>query len=75
MGIINRYPKDDEFTLYILSDDATSIDDLLAQAGAHFGECDIRDLYITSEYIHTRAITYDLYDSSDYDNYIVIRKR
>jgi hypothetical protein len=32
----------------------------------------MEDISITSEYIHTRCLGYDLYDSSDYENFLVL---
>lgn len=50
--------------------------DIFAQAQSHFGEnIELFDLDIGSEYIHTRCIGYDLYDSSDYDCFLVITLR
>ncbi len=72
----DNYPNNDEDTLYInTACCAISITDLLEVAQAHFGEdITVDELSIEADYIHTRCITYDRYDSSDYDNYIIIRK-
>lgn len=75
-----EYPKNDENTLYlscgIIGSFGLSMSELISHCKAHFGEdISTNDLKITSEYIHTRCIGYDLYDPSDYDCYLVIRKK
>lgn len=40
----------------------------------HAGNRRYSEFEITSEYIHTSCLGYDLYDSSDYTHFIVITK-
>lgn len=53
-----------------------SLAELIEMAQAHFGaDIDLNDFQITAEHIHTDHIGYDLYDSSDYTNYLVISRK
>lgn len=64
-------PKDTETTFYILGE--SSLSNIIDLVKEKWGEdTDLDDVTIESEYIHTRCINYDLYDSSDYDEYIVV---
>lgn len=79
MASLNRYPEDDKGTLYIscgMSSFEIDFMDMLDRIKSHFGEeISLEELDITAEYIHTRCIGYDQFDSSDYDNYIVITRK
>lgn len=72
------WPDDDETTLYLSSspwDSNLTLADIIQQAKDHFGEdVKIEDVAVSSEYIHTDCLTYDLYDAGDYTNFIVLRK-
>jgi len=73
MTIVNYTPTNDSNTLYIQY--TSSLSDLITQIREHFGpDISFDDITITPEYIHTRCLTYDCYDRSDYDNYLVIRR-
>lgn len=66
-------PENTPTKLYIDTYIEPNFDELMEMAKCHFGaEIDFSTLTITSEYIHTRCINYDLYEPNDYDNYIVI---
>lgn len=70
------WPDNSETELYI---EANSYDipfnSLVEQIKEHFGEdIDMNNICITSEYIHTDCIGYDLYDSRDYTRFIKIIK-
>ncbi len=65
-------PDNTERELYILSGGLSpiiSMDNLLSQIYEHFGHTDVK---IEATKIHTRCIHYDLYDSMDYDDYLLI---
>lgn len=65
-------PDNTEHELYILSGEWSpiiSMDDLLSQIREHFGHVNVK---IKATKIHTRYIYYDLYDSMDYDDYLLI---
>lgn len=68
------YPENTSTTLYIRNSfNDYSLAELLEQAKDHFpGVIDLEQLTIRSEKIHCRCLTYDLYDSSDWDDYIII---
>lgn len=69
------WPEDTDTELYIPSYSNTSLADLIEKAKKHFGEdVSLEDLEIGSEYIHTNCITYDLFDSSDWTDFVVITK-
>ena len=66
-------PENTPGKLYIDTCNDITFSDLIEMAKNYFGAgVNLDQLKITSEYIHTRCITYDLYDPNDYDNYIVI---
>lgn len=74
MQITDYTPDNDENTLYIL-DTRMSILDLIERVKDYFGQdVNLDTLNIRSEKIHTRCIYYDLHDSSDWDDYIVIER-
>ena len=74
MTIKNYTPENDAKTLYILGD-SIGINDLIERIKAHFGDdVNMDNITITGTKIHTRCITYDLYDPTDYDNYLIIEK-
>ncbi|UUW39714.1 hypothetical protein VP14_027 [Vibrio phage VPMCC14] len=63
-------PMDTDDTIYIL--DGISLKDLINTVKSKWGVVDMKYIDIESEYIHTRCLSYDLYDCSDYDEYLVI---
>lgn len=77
-GSIKNYTPDDTATrMYILSDLNLSMADIIDMAREKWPEwkwpdCSLSDLTITSEWIHTRCLTYDMYDHGDYDQYLII---
>lgn len=76
---LSRYPENTETSLYINCGIGSYPFDFLYMMDSiksHFGEeISLEELDITAEHINTRCIGYDLYDSSDYDNYIVITRK
>ncbi len=71
-SIKNFWPDNTETQLYIPSYSPQSISELLQLARAKWPHATIDDICITSEKIHTHCITYDLYDPSDYTDFIVL---
>lgn len=64
-------PENTEDTLYILKEIPMS--EVLKLIKGKWGfDVNLENIRIESDYIHTRCLTYDLYDPSDYDEYIVI---
>jgi hypothetical protein len=77
-------PENTKDMLYIRANySSVNLSDLLSQIRSHFGIKDDDEFYypvyedfeITAEHIHTDCIGYDLYDASDYTNYIVIERK
>lgn len=72
--IKNFWPDNTPDCLYIHGE--VTLDEMLKWAREHFGgRFDPAKLMITPEYIHTRCLTYDLYDSGDYDLFTRIELR
>lgn len=68
-------PENTETTLYLRSENYYSLSDVIDNARAHFGDdIQLSELQMDAEHFHARNRSYDLYDLSDYDNYIVITK-
>ena len=73
MSLINDWPEDDENTIYI--EDSATLADIQQKIEEKWGNVAFNDISITSEYIHTHCLTYDLYDSNDWTRFIVIRRK
>jgi len=70
------WPDDDTNTIYITSDSSPSLADIIEQARDKWGaDVSLDDIEITSEKIHTHCLGYDLYDPSDYTDFIIITKK
>lgn len=70
-------PTNDENTLYLFVSKygSLSFSEILMGMVNHFGSnIDIADFEIGHLEYHARHVNYDLYDSSDYDNYLVISR-
>jgi hypothetical protein len=73
MGRVQHFwPDDTDDTIY--TRDAHSIAYIVELVQAKWPGVSLENVTITSEYINTRYITYDIYDPSDYDEFIVITK-
>lgn len=71
--IRNFYPDDTDTKMYIRSDENMSIEELFAVANDHFKEkFDSMDVKISCEHIQTTHLGYDVYDPSDYTDFIVL---
>lgn len=74
-SITNYEPDDDDNTMYLLSSANYSLAQIIELTKEKWGsDTNFEDIVIEAEKIHTRCLTYDLYDAGDYDDYIVIRK-
>lgn len=70
-SIQNYWPDNTESKFYLAYNPTLS--DLIEHAKTYFGDRYNPDkIDISSEYIHTSALTYDVYDSTDYTNFIII---
>lgn len=70
MAIENYTPEDSANTMYIL--ESCSLQNIIYSVKNKWGDVELDEIEIESSYIHTRCLGYDLYDSSDYDNYIEV---
>jgi hypothetical protein len=72
--IKNFWPDDIEGnTIYLDGSASLSLSHIIEKAKEAFGaSIDFDDIEISTEYIHTSCLGYDLYDSSDYTCFIVI---
>lgn len=71
--ITNFWPDDTSNTIYIEDTKSMSILDIISKAKEKWGEDIMLDsLTISAESIHTSCLYYDLYDSSDYTDFIVL---
>lgn len=68
-----RYPQDTSQVLYLLSVNLT-LGDIVESAKRHFPDCEMDDLKVEGENIQIKCFGYDLYDSGDYLDYIVITR-
>jgi hypothetical protein len=73
-GIDCFEPDNTEDTLYVEADNTISFD-FLIEIGCEYFDCDLEDLEIHSEYIHTRCVYFDRYDPQDYNCFFVISKK
>lgn len=73
---IDYRPQDTETTIYLLSSPDWDLRAIMDMVERKWGITHLYDqVTIRAEYIHVRCIGYDLYDSSDYDNYLVIERQ
>ena len=77
-GIRTFWPDDTETEMYIDAGGmfATPITmaDLLQRINDKWEGASLSNIEITSEYIHTDCLGYDLYDAGDYTTFIKIRR-
>lgn len=71
--ITDFWPDNTDDTIYIVSGYTdNNLASLLEKAKEKWPEATLEDLDISSEKIHTSCIYYDLYDGSDYTDFIII---
>lgn len=70
MAIVNYTPVNTDDTIYLI--DKATLADIVDAVKEKWGDVHFDNITIESKYIHTRCLTYDQYDSSDFDNYLVI---
>lgn len=73
-NIKDYWPDDDDNTIYRASS-CDSLQDLINLAKEKWPGTAMEDIEITSEKIHTSCLTYDLYDASDYTDFIILTRR
>jgi hypothetical protein len=69
--ITDFWPDDTENTMYLPSSDH-SLSELIEHAKKKWPDATLDNIHISSEKIHTACIYYDLYDASDYTDFIII---
>lgn len=70
-SIKDYWPDNDENTLYLSG--SCTLSDVLNAAKEHFGDRYDEDfITIEAEHIHTSCLTYDLYDPSDFTDFIIV---
>ena len=65
------WPDDDENTMYRLSGN-DSLQEIIELAQEKWPGISLQDITISAEKIHTSCLTYDLYDPSDYTDFVII---
>lgn len=70
MTIVNYTPEDTENTFYVLGE--TDLDCIMYLIKEKWGDVDFGYITVEPEHIHTCCLTYDLYDSSDWNDYLVV---
>jgi hypothetical protein len=68
------WPDDTDNEIYISSDDGKSLQEIIEIAMCKWPDIDFSELSISSQKIHTNHLGYDFYDSSDYTEFIILRK-
>lgn len=71
----NNYPQDDDNTIYLEDNGGFSLAVIIEKVNEKWPGVNFDNVIIETEYRHVTGIGYDLYDSTDYQNYIVITKR
>lgn len=76
-GNIDCYkPDDTPDELWIPEWGSIDFDDLFQRMRNHFGpDINFSDFCIGPEYVHTRCLTYDCYDPTDYTTYLRITRK
>lgn len=74
-GLIKDYWPDDTDTEFYLTGSHTIVEIVHIAREKWRGNINYEDIVIESENIHTSCLTYDCHDSSDYTQFIVIRRK
>ncbi len=67
------WPEDDECTIYLSGEH--TLESILELIQEKWPGVTFENIEISTEYIQTKCLTYDLYDPSDYTNFIIIRRK
>jgi hypothetical protein len=70
--IRDYWPDNTDTELFVESATAPSLEDLIALAKEKWPNSSLDNVVVSGQEIHTRCLTYDMYDSSDYDDFIVL---
>jgi hypothetical protein len=66
------WPDDTDDSFYV--EVTTTMADILERATAKWGTVDLTKLLITAEHVHTKYLGYDLYDPTDWTNFLCITR-
>ena len=69
-----NYPADDEKTIYLADNGGISLKQIHEAIEEKWPGANLALVEISAEHRHVTCLTYDLYDPTDYQNYIVINK-
>ena len=64
------WPKNTKRTIYLYGE--YTIAEILNRINEKWPNCNPESITLSSEYIHINCLTYDLYDSNDYKEFLVI---
>lgn len=68
------YPQDNENTIYLEDNGGISMDQINKAIEEKWPGVNPAMIEISAEHRHVTCLTYDLYDPTDYQDYIVITK-
>jgi hypothetical protein len=71
-GIKGFYPDDDADTMWISR--ATPLSEIIQKIEEKWPGATLDQIWIDADYVQTSHIGYDLYDPTDYDTYLVVRR-
>lgn len=66
------WPDDTETQIYIVASWDNSLADMLELAQEKWPGATLDNVSVSAEKIHTSCLTYDLYDASDYTDFVVL---
>lgn len=69
-AIKDFWPDDTDTEFYIVDDE--SLETIIEMCQTRWPDAKLSDIKIESEYIHTRCVTYDLYDFMDWTRFLKI---
>jgi len=66
------WPDNTDTELYFA--DSVTLSEIMETIKEKWPDCNLDSIVISSEYIHTDCLTYDLYDPSDYTEFVVVTR-
>ncbi len=66
------WPDDTDSTMYIVADPAPTLEELMDKINDRWPGASQSNIAISSEKIQTDCLGYDLYDPSDYTDFLII---
>ena len=68
----NYWPDDSSHIMYIHDDGLVTMQDILSKIGDKWPQALFEHISVEAREIQTRCLGYDLYDSFDYDEFIIL---